>query len=63
MNKQYSCAEKPIYIPKNEEVLSWDPENMERYWQQCHQFDSLPLLEEGESDALSQHALTFFKHD
>jgi len=30
-------------IPPNSEILNWDPENMETYWQQCQQFDTRPL--------------------
>ncbi len=30
-------------IPPNSDILSWDPENMDTYWQQCRQFDTRSL--------------------
>ena len=37
--------ELKFYIPKDESFLSWDPENMDKYWSQCKQYDSHPLSE------------------
>jgi hypothetical protein len=51
------------YIPKDAQLLSWDPENMERYWQQCQQFDqyNLDLTDSsGQADKMSQDAFTIF---
>jgi len=30
-------------IPKDTEIMSWDPENMDSYWSQCRQVDSRPF--------------------
>ena len=32
-----------IYLAKDQEIFSWDPENMDKYWQQCQLFDAYPL--------------------
>jgi len=32
-----------LKTPPNSEILNWDPENMEAYWQQCRQFDTRSL--------------------
>ncbi len=28
-----------IIIPRDHKVFGWDPENMEKYWQQCRKYD------------------------
>ncbi len=28
--------------PRDSEIMSWDPENMETYWRQCRLYDSRP---------------------
>ena len=30
-------------IPKDAEIMSWDPENMDSYWSQCKQVDTRPF--------------------
>jgi hypothetical protein len=32
-----------VYIPRDETLFSWDPENMDKYWSQCKEYDSHPL--------------------
>ena len=32
-----------IYIPRDEMLFTWDPEDMDEYWSQCKQYDSHPL--------------------
>jgi len=54
-----------IYQPKDERVLSWDPENMDKYWSQCQQFDQYPaccnlLCENLKSDVNSQLEFKLF---
>lgn len=54
----------PIYIPKDENVFSWDPENMETYWQQCNLYDYYPLSNSLLSESLlhEQKSLNGFRH-
>lgn len=40
--------------PKNENIMSWDPEHMEQYWLLCSQHDQYPQLDLIESDSESQ---------
>lgn len=40
--------------PKNENIMSWDPEHMELYWLLCSQHDQYPQLDLAESDVESQ---------
>jgi len=35
-----------VYIPRDDMLLSWDPENMDKYWSQCEQYDRSPLGEQ-----------------
>ncbi len=45
-------------IPKDSEIMSWDPENMESYWQQCRRFDTRPILSIRHSQEISQAAFS-----
>ncbi len=29
-----------LYLPKDEKILSWELESMDKYWQQCQLFDA-----------------------
>lgn len=40
--------------PKDEQVFSWDPENMDRYWELCEKYDAFPVLESDVSELESQ---------
>lgn len=40
--------------PFNSEIMSWDPENMETYWQQCRRYDSRPF----DTLSISSHSTT-----
>jgi len=31
-----------IQLPKDTDILSWDPEDMDTYWRQCRSYDSRP---------------------
>lgn len=41
------------YLPKDELILSWDPENMEKYWLQCQLFDQYALSNKTHNDSLN----------
>ena len=43
------------YLPKDEQILSWDPENMDKYWEQCQIFDYYPNLDSESCEKISQH--------
>ena len=45
-----------IQIPRDSEIMSWDPENMDTYWQQCRRFDTSPMISIRHSQQLSQAA-------
>jgi len=47
-----------IQIPGDSEIMSWDPENMESYWQQCRQFDTRPIMSIRQSQATSEAAFS-----
>ncbi|MGX5202492.1 hypothetical protein [Aliikangiella sp. IMCC44632] len=40
--------------PKDENILSWDPEHMENYWELCRQYDQYPQISINEKESLSQ---------
>ena len=42
-----------IYIPRDEMLLTWDPENMDKYWSQCKLYDSHPLTEQVYKDGVA----------
>jgi len=49
--------------PKNTDILSWDPEDMDSYWHQCRAFDNRPydtrcLLGSSCNQAESQRAFS-----
>ncbi|WP_196140518.1 hypothetical protein [Aliikangiella sp. G2MR2-5] len=44
------------YLPKDERIFDWDPENMDKYWKQCEEFDSSVLVETRSSEKLSQES-------
>jgi|GEM_PF-2260970 len=39
--------------PKNENIMNWDPENMDKYWELCSRYDQYPQLECSEIDSES----------
>ncbi len=39
--------------PKDENILSWDPENMECYWKLCRQYDQYPHIDLEQIDSQS----------
>jgi hypothetical protein len=45
-------------IPRDSEIMSWDPENMETYWQQCRNFDTRPIMSIRQSQDVSQAAFS-----
>jgi len=45
-------------IPRDSEIMNWDPENMETYWQQCRCFDTRPILSIRQSQQISQAAFS-----
>ena len=47
-----------IQIPRDSEIMSWDPENMDTYWQQCRRFDTRPMISIRHSQQLSQAAFS-----
>ena len=47
-----------IQIPRDSEIMNWDPENMETYWQQCRNYDTRSLMARQTSQSLSQSAFT-----
>ncbi len=46
------------YFPRNEQLLSWDPENMERYWELCESYDKPVELDLQSSEVSSQKAFS-----
>ncbi len=44
------------YIPNDHRVLSWDPENMEQYWQLCKKYDFVADKNAMQTDLMSQKA-------
>jgi len=46
------------YWPKDENVMSWDPENMEKYWAMCQQYDRYPGLDSNQIDKQSSKGFT-----
>ena len=44
-----------LFIPKDDRVFEWDPENMDTYWQQCKKFDRFPKLNATKADKLSRN--------
>ncbi|MCW8876809.1 MAG: hypothetical protein OQK51_07105 [Kangiellaceae bacterium] len=47
-----------LFIPKDDQVFDWDPENMDTYWRQCKKFDRFPKLSEAKADKLSHKEFT-----
>lgn len=47
-----------VRISKDSEIMSWDPENMDTYWQQSRKYDSRPILSLRQSQAISLAAFT-----
>ncbi|WP_444998054.1 hypothetical protein [Aliikangiella sp. IMCC44359] len=45
--------------PKDENIMSWDPENMEKYWELCRQYDQYPQLELSFEDSVSQQEFNY----
>jgi len=45
-----------IQTPRDSEIMSWDPENMETYWQQCRSYDTRAIMSGRGNQALSQSA-------
>lgn len=45
-----------LFIPKDDRVFEWDPENMDTYWRQCKQFDEFPKLNGAKAEKLSNKA-------
>ncbi|MET1256015.1 hypothetical protein [Aliikangiella maris] len=45
--------------PKDDNILSWDPENMEAYWKLCEQYDQYPQLIEFFEATSSQQEFNF----
>ena len=45
-----------IQIPRDSEIMSWDPENMDTYWQQCRRFDTRSMISIRHSQQISQAA-------
>ena len=39
--------------PKNENIMNWDPENMDKYWELCSLFDQYPQVELDDIDSES----------
>ena len=46
------------YWPKDENVMSWDPENMDKYWAMCQQYDRYPGLDAREVDRESSRGFS-----
>ncbi|TQV81516.1 hypothetical protein [Aliikangiella coralliicola] len=42
------------YLPKDEKIMSWDPENMDKYWEQCQTFDCFPDIDCHSREKISQ---------
>lgn len=42
------------YLPIDDNIFNWDPENMEKYWLLCRRFDQYQLLEHESVDRESQ---------
>lgn len=40
--------------PKDEQIFSWDPENMDKYWELCEKYDTFPAFENKDFDVESQ---------
>ena len=40
------------------EIMSWDPENMDKYWRQCRHYDTSPLITIRQSQLASQNAFS-----
>jgi len=56
-----------MQIPPDSDIMSWDPENMETYWQQCRSYDTRSIMSVRSSQTLSQLAFNkmlqrFAKH-
>lgn len=45
-----------VQIPRDSEIMNWDPENMDTYWQQCRKFDTRPMISIRHSQEISQAA-------
>ncbi|WP_185964418.1 hypothetical protein [Aliikangiella marina] len=44
------------YWPKDENIMSWDPENMDKYWAMCQKYDKYPKLEPRQIETASREA-------
>lgn len=42
------------YWPKDDEIFSWDPENMDKYWELCRKFDQASTSDLSTADETSQ---------
>ncbi len=47
-----------IQIPRDSEIMSWDPENMDTYWRQCRKFDTRSMISLRQGPLISQAAFT-----
>jgi len=45
-----------IQTPRDSDIMSWDPENMETYWQQCRNYDTRSIMSCRANQSLSQSA-------
>ncbi len=43
-------------VPRDSEIMSWDPENMEAYWLQCRKYDTRSIMSVRQSQEASQAA-------
>ena len=39
--------------PRNDNILNWDPENMDKYWELCARYDQYPHLDQSSGDVES----------
>jgi hypothetical protein len=44
--------------PKNDNILNWDPENMDKYWELCSSFDQYPQMDVSASEPESVKGFT-----
>ena len=45
-------------VPRDSEIMSWDPEEMETYWQQCRSYDTRSIMSGRGKQVLSQSAFS-----
>lgn len=51
------------FWPKDETIMSWDPENMDKYWAMCQQYDRYPAIDASQIDSESRKGFKSVKRN